>query len=71
MVGYWINNTVCGEPKWESFRTFTVSDVKRQCSNCPTKPGTVWRDGLFVGNRNPIYDDEQNCPLCFSGPLLE
>ena len=86
MNGYWSDDTVCGGPKWHEFPTFTFADAKWQCSQCPIQDGQVWRDDLYVGSSVPHYPSREqvnttgrcpdsscqtDCPICFSGPLLD
>jgi len=75
MSGYWENDSVCGNPVWHRFPTFTSCDASFQCSSCPVQDGKVWRDGLYIGKPRYIPNKSQcpcetDCPMCFSGPLL-
>lgn len=58
--GYWSNDSVCGEPVWHDFPTFTFADARYQCSSCPIENGQVWRDDLFVGASVPRYPGHGN-----------
>jgi hypothetical protein len=77
MEGYWENNTLCGDSVWREFPTFTSCDAAYQCSNCPVQDGKAWRDGLYIGKPNHHVSTKSrcpcqtNCPMCFSGPLLD
>lgn len=46
--GFWVNNTVCGDPVRTPFPEFTVDDAAFQCSDCPIEDGKAWRDDLFM-----------------------
>lgn len=80
--GYWDNDSVCGDPVWHEYPTFTFEDAAYQCSKCPIEDGKVWRNDLYMGMSVPHYPVpntvdktgrcpcQTNCPLCFSGPLI-